>query len=254
MESLGEASKSTKGFFKHVFNFDEESKGDMLNIVQYSILALIPLIILNKSMQKYVPEADEQKGSLEIIAEVVIQIIVMFIGILFTHRIITYIPTYSGFEYPEFSVIFIILAVLLIILSLQTKLGEKISIICDRILELWEGKQNNNNNSKNASKKTGNNNNGNVKVSQPITQNILPLSMPTQQTQSYYTDSTSINQLPNYSISSSTSSQSSPNFNNMYQQDNTPLVNAATPGEGYENGGGIMAANEALGGSGFSSW
>lgn len=254
MESLGEASKSTKGFFKHVFNFDEESKGDMLNIVQYSILALVPLIILNKSMQKYVPEADEQKGSLEIVAEVVIQIIVMFIGILFIHRIITYFPTYSGFEYPEFSVIFIILAVLLIVLSLQTKLGEKISIICDRITELWEGRQNNS--SKNTSKKTGNNNNGNVKVSQPITQNVLPPSMPSQQTQSYYTDSTSINQLPNYSTSSSSSgsSQSSPNFNNMYQQDNTPLVNAATPGESFENGGGIMAANEALGGSGFSSW
>jgi len=251
MESLGEASKSTKGFFKHVFNFDEDSKGEMLNIVQYSILALIPIIILNKSMQKYVPEADEQKGSLEIVAEVVIQIIAMFIGILFIHRIIIYIPTYSGVEYPDFSVIFIILAVLLIVLSLQTKLGEKVSIVCDRVVDLWDGKMNNNTNSKNSkNKKSGGNSNNNVKVSQPISQSILPPSMPTQQTQNSYSDGTSINQLPNYS----TSPQGSPNFNNMYQQDNTPLVNAASPGEGYENGGGIMAANEALGGSGFSSW
>lgn len=251
MESLGEASKSTKGFFKHVFNFDEDSKGEMLNIVQYSILALIPIIILNKSMQKYVPEADEQKGSLEIVAEVVIQIVAMFIGILFIHRIIIYIPTYSGVEYPDFSVIFIILAVLLIVLSLQTKLGEKVSIVCDRVVDLWDGKMNNNTNSKNSkNKKSGGNSNNNVKVSQPISQSILPPSMPTQQTQNSYSDGTSINQLPNYS----TSPQGSPNFNNMYQQDNTPLVNAASPGEGYENGGGIMAANEALGGSGFSSW
>ena len=248
MESLGEASKSTKGFFKHVFNFDEDSKGEMLNIVQYSILALIPIIILNKSMQKYVPEADEQKGSLEIVAEVIIQIIVMFIGILFIHRIVTYIPTYGGVEYPDFSVIFIILAVLLIVLSLQTKLGEKVSIICERIQELWEGKVNGNNSKNSKNKKNGNN--SNVKVSQPISQGILQPTMPTQPAQNSYSDGTSISQLPNYS----TSPQGSPNFNNMYQQDNTPLVNAASPGEGFENGGGIMAANEALGGSGFSTW
>ena len=60
-------------------------------------------------MQKYVPEADEKKGSVEILAEVLIQIIVMFIGLLMIHRIITYVPTYSGMEYPEFSIIFIIL-------------------------------------------------------------------------------------------------------------------------------------------------
>ena len=43
-------------------------------------------------------------------------------------------------------------------------------------------------------------------------------------------------------------------FNKFYLQENTPLVNASSPTEGYENGG-IMAANEVLGGSGgFSSW
>jgi hypothetical protein len=91
-------------------------------------------------MQKYVPEADEQKGSFEILAEVVIQIICIFIGLLLIHRVITYIPTYSGMKYPEFSIIFIILAVLMITLSLQTKLGEKVSILTERLTELWEGK------------------------------------------------------------------------------------------------------------------
>ena len=40
---------------------------------------------------------------------------------------------------------------------------------------------------------------------------------------------------------------SSPNFNKMYQNDPTPLVNANSPVENYDNN--IMAANEALGGS-----
>ena len=248
MESLGDGSKSTKGFIKHVFNFDEDSKGDMLNIIQYSLISLIPIVLLNKTMQKYVPEADEQKGSLEILAEIIIQIISMFIGILFIHRIITYIPTYSGLKYPEFNVTFIILAVLLIVLSLQTKLGEKISILVDRIIELWEGK------SKDKNKKKSNNG-GTVKVSQPISQNnqILPPSMITQtQTIPNYSDGTSINQLPQVE----TSTQQLPNYNNMYQKDNTPLIDAASPG-GYDNfqSGGVLPASEVLGGSfGGSTW
>jgi len=252
MESLGDGSKSTKGFFKHVFNFDDDSKEEMLNIVQYAILALIPIVILNKLMQKYVPEADEEKGSLEILAEVLIQVIVMFLGILFIHRIITYIPTYSGSKYPDFSVIFIILAVLLIVLSLQTKLGEKISIIVERIVELWDGKQKDNKQKK-KTKST------NVKVTQPIVQNGSILSSqpppPPVNIQNInpnsYSDGTSISQLP----MDNGPTQQLPNYNNMYQQDPTPLVGAATPGYDNFQSGGVLPASEVLGGSfGGSTW
>ena len=54
MESLEELSKTANGkpgFFKHVFNFDDDSKTEMMNIIQYAVLALIPVVILNKSMQ-----------------------------------------------------------------------------------------------------------------------------------------------------------------------------------------------------------
>ena len=86
MESLDELSKTSsgkQGFFKHVFNFDEESKAEMLNLIQYILVSLIPIIILNKLMQRYVPEADEDKSSIEIIAEVLAQILFMFFGINF---------------------------------------------------------------------------------------------------------------------------------------------------------------------------
>ena len=62
-------------------------------------------------MQKYVPESDEKKSSLEVSAEILVQIIVMFIGLLLIHRIITYIPTYSGAKYPDFHIVYIILAI-----------------------------------------------------------------------------------------------------------------------------------------------
>ena len=237
---MDSSDDSKKNFFKHVFNFDDDSKSDMLNIIQYSLIAIIPVIILNKSMQKYVPEADEQKGNLEILAEIVLQVIVMFIGLLTVHRMVTFVPTYSGMEYPEFSIIFIILAVLMITLSLQTKLGEKVSILTERLTELWEGK------SDKKKKK------GNVKVSQPISQNGQPTNQ-SAMNQAMYNDGTSINSLPTSDMSAS--AQPMPNYNVMHRQDTTPMVGAASPGDQSEGFNLPVAASDVLGGfGGFSSW
>ena len=200
-------------------------------------------------MSKYIPEVDENKGSLEVLAEIIVQISVMFTGILIIHRMITFVPTYSGVKYPDFNIIFIILAVLMIILGLQTNLGEKVSILVDRLTELWNGK-----NEKKG--KNGKNGNGNVKVSQPIsgqTGSITGQSMP--QSQPTYTDGTSINSLPTSDAAlSAGTTQQLPNYDNMYRQDTNPLVNANTPGqmEGFSNE--PMAANSVLGGGAFGSW
>jgi hypothetical protein len=235
MESLDELSKINSGkpgFFKHVFNFDEESKAEMLNIVQYSVLALIPVVLINKIMQRFVPEADEDKGSLEITSEILAQVIVMFLVILLIHRIITYIPTYSGEKYASFSVTNIILSMLVIILSLQTKLGEKVSILVDRVMELWEGP-----------KDTKKGKSGNVKVSQPISQNQSAMNQSLNSM-----GSTSINSLP---PPQTTMTQQLPNYDKMYQQDSTPLVGASTPGmENFEPeaaNGGFGAFGSAFG-------
>lgn len=239
---MDSSDDSNKNFFKHVFNFDDESKSEILNIIQYALIAIIPVVLLNKTIGKYVPEADDKKGSLEISAEIVIQVIVTFIGLLIIHRIITFIPPYSETKYPDFNIVYVILAILMITMSLQTKLGEKVSVLVDRVMELWNGPDKN--------KKKGKN--GNVKVSQPISgqQMMMP------QQQSAYTDGTAISSLPTNDSSSDSATQQMPNYDNMYKQDTTPLVGAATPGmsEGYSNGGPV-AASEFLGGGGFgSSW
>jgi hypothetical protein len=234
-----DSSDDSKGFFKHVFNFDDDSKSDVFNIIQYALIAIIPVVILNKTIGKYVPEADDKKGSLELSAEVIIQVIVTFIGLLLIHRMITYIPTYSNTKYADFNIMYIILAILMITMSLQTKLGEKVSILSERVSELWNGPSD--------KKKKGKN--GSVKVSQPISgQQILQPMPPT------YTDGTAISALPATDTQpSSDLSQQMPNYNNMYRQDTTPLVGAASPGmtEGFN---GPVAASEFLGGSAFSSW
>lgn len=246
---MDSSDESNKNFFKHVFNFDDESKSDILNIIQYALIGIIPVVILNKSIGKYVPEADDKKSSLEVTAEIIIQIIITFMGILIIHRIITFIPTYSGSKYPEFHIVYIILAVLMITMSLQTKIGEKVSILVDRVMELWNGNANN--------KKKGKNN---VKVSQPISGQITGQSMNPAAAQALYNDGTAISSLPindsGYESENTTQSQQLPNYNDMYKQDTTQLVGAATPGGNGQESFGPVAASEFLGGGNSfgSSW
>lgn len=247
MESLQELSKSSSsknGFVSHVFKFDDEAKSEILNMIQYALLALIPVVLLNKVTNKFIPEADDEKGSLEISVEVIGQIILMFIGILFIHRLVTFVPTFSGAKYADFHITNIILAMLVIILSLQTKLGEKISILVDRISDLWNG-------GSKKDKKRGTN--ANVKVSQPIVQQGASTGHPTMNTALNSMGTTSISSLP------STGTGAMPDYNAMHKQDPTPLIGAATPGqsEGFGMMGGPMAANDGFGAfsSAFgSSW
>jgi len=250
MESSDDSKKS---FFKYVFNFDNDTKAELLNILQYAIFALVPVVAINKGISKYIPEVDEKKSSLEIVAEILIQIVVMFLGLFIIDRFITYFPTYSGEKYPEHSVVYVVLSVLMITLSLQTRLGEKVSVLSDRVSELWDGKSKQS--SKNNSKQS------NVKVSQPIStrgQMTSQASNAVAMQQAMYTDGTSINTLPTSDMSNGGSQntlapQQLPNYNNMYEKDDTPLVNAATPG-GQEGFNEPMAANSVLGGGFGSSW
>ena len=257
---MDSSDDSKKNFFKYVFNFDDDSKSEILNLLQYASIALIPVIILNKVMSKYVPEADETKSSMEILAEIVLQVFGMFLGLLLIHRVVTFVPTYSGAKYPDYNVIYIVLAVLMITLSLQTKLGEKVDVLFQRLNELWNGKEKGKTKTVNVNGKQVT-----VKVTQPISgqsQGNTSQSMnQAAMQQSMYTDGTSIGSLPTGDMTNSgmgnqytMSPERLPNYNAMYQKDTTPLVGAATPGmnEGFMNE--PMAANSVLGGGAFGSW
>ena len=140
MDILQETTEgSKKTFLGHVFSSTDESKAEFLNVSQYSLLAIIPIVLLNKSIQRFIPEADPEKSTLELLVEIFIQIVIMFCGIIIIHRVITYIPTYSGFKYEHLTLTNVILAFLIIVLSIQTKLGLKVNILVDRLNELWNG-------------------------------------------------------------------------------------------------------------------
>ena len=141
MDSIVNETKSfsQNSFISHVFSTSEESKAEILNVIQYSLTAIIPVVGLNKSIQKFIPEADVEKSSVELLAEIFMQIVIMFIGIILIHRLITYFPTYSGYKYEQFNLTTVILAFLVIVLSLQTKMGIKVNILTDRLMEMWNG-------------------------------------------------------------------------------------------------------------------
>ena len=133
----GDSSK--KSFFNHVFSTTEEGKAEVLNVTQYAVLGVVPIVMLNKLIQRFIPEADHDKSSMELVVEVFIQLIIMFCGVILIHRVITYFPTYSGFKYDNLILTNVILAFLVIVLSIQTKLGLKVNILFDRVSELWNG-------------------------------------------------------------------------------------------------------------------
>ena len=123
----------TETFFSHVFNFETDSRNEMVNIIQYTVISIIFIVILNKIIQLYVPELDKNKSNLILIFEIIVQCIILFVGILFIHRIITYIPTFSGTKYADQNVITIILPTLIVLLGISN-LGEKVTHLMDRLI------------------------------------------------------------------------------------------------------------------------
>ena len=138
-EIPGGAVENNKTFVKHLFNMSPEGKAEFTNVIQYSVLGLLPVLLLNKLISNYIPEANDEKSSLELLVEIMLQIVIMFCGIILIHRGITYLPTYSGYLYESLNLTSVVLAFLVIILSLQTKIGIKINILWDRLMDIWNG-------------------------------------------------------------------------------------------------------------------
>jgi len=213
-----------KTFMTHVFSTTEESNSEILNVVQYALLSVIPIVSLNKLIQRFIPEADSESSSIELLVEIFMQITIMCSGIILIHRMVTYLPTYSGFKYDNLCLTNGILLFLMVLLSIQTKLGIKVNIIYDRVLELWNGEPY-------ESKDQVKNTNG-VRVRKPVSKHTP--------SQSDYLDNSQIQQntFPPAPVSSIPS-----------QRDNDQQMNNGGFGNDFGGMGGPMAANGLLGGS-----
>ena len=103
-----------------------------------------------------------------VLIKILPKILFMFVFIYFIHRLITYIPTYSGYRYNEFNFTTIILAILMILLSIKTKLGEKVQIIVERTIDLFGGESSYNGGA--GAAVSTNNAGGAVRITQPLSQ------------------------------------------------------------------------------------
>jgi hypothetical protein len=127
-----------------------------------------------------------------------------------------------------------------IILSMNTKISNKVNILFDRITMAWNG------GTVSDDKKTKK---MNVRVSQPISNSNGSIQLQQhQQPQQSHSDTSLINNLPN---TNSQYKQEETNFNAMYQNNPTPLIGANSPSN---EGNQIMAANELLGSQGSGLW
>jgi hypothetical protein len=69
MEILHETKEShPRTFFNHVFSTTEDGKAEILNVVQYSTLGVVPVVILNKLINRFIPDADPDKSSIALLA------------------------------------------------------------------------------------------------------------------------------------------------------------------------------------------
>jgi len=73
MEAMKETGVDIQDtFVNHVFKFDVDSKNEILNLFQYTLISFILVVILNKFFQIYIPEADETKHYTTLIFEMLI--------------------------------------------------------------------------------------------------------------------------------------------------------------------------------------
>ena len=158
MEDVTKDLTSTgNSFTQHMFKFDNDTKVELMNVGQYALVSVVPLALLVHFVESVMPELDDTKTHMQLLAEVVLHILLLLVGVYFINRLVTFMPTFSKKAYNEVS--FMTLALVLILTT--TKIKNKLTELTKRLEEMWAGKLN-------QWKKMEKEKNV-VKVSQPIT-------------------------------------------------------------------------------------
>jgi len=257
MESTSTTQSGTNGgFIKHMSEFDATTKSRLLNMAQYTLLAVIPITLVEKGMTSLFPEANKEKGSAELLAEMAFQIIITLVALFFVHRIIMYIPTYSG--EPMESLQLISVATVFLVASIQSETltpGKKAGILYSRASELWEGEE--------TKKKKAKGRASVVKVTQPIARNGIPTHQASRADYAMAHNRMGGGQPAPPSSATPGVEPISATSQSIYGGPQNPLVDANVaggplgPNAGMLRSEGVMepmAANEAFGGSFGSAW
>jgi hypothetical protein len=130
----GSSHDKSDSFFKYITTFTNNDKYEIINISQYLVLAIIPVVVILLLFKKYMPIEDPDKNTIEISLEVLIQLVLVFTLFWLTHKIILFIPTYSGAPYKSVNVLNMIMPILFILFTMDTSISEKVNILLKRFL------------------------------------------------------------------------------------------------------------------------
>jgi hypothetical protein len=167
---------SANSIIKHIFKFDDDTKSTLMNLSQYTALAIVPVALLQNVSEKIFPEHDDSKGTLELLAEILGQSLTTLVGLFFIHRVITAIPTFSGSAMGDINLFSIIIVFLLTSFIFSGKVEKKFRAVSDRMLDVWDGKSEEKHKGKKAPQKQG----SVVSVSQPISRGGMPVHAPSR--------------------------------------------------------------------------
>lgn len=123
---------TNQGFFTYVFKLSKFKQEDLMNIVQYTLLSIVPVVLFIYFTKKYFPSLEESDSSLYIFTVTVIELIFMIIGIFFIDRIINYIPTYSGKYYETINLTTIVIIFVLFMLITETGFKKRTLVMLER--------------------------------------------------------------------------------------------------------------------------
>jgi hypothetical protein len=182
MEATNEAApisdkiQQTGGFVGHVFSLNNDNKNELFNLVQYLVVVILPLMFFNNLIDDIIPPLNEKKSHVEITIEVVGHALLILGLVYLLHRIITFIPTHSGRDYDNLSLLTLLLAVILF----NSKIVKKSNELFKRAKVAWEGKEEPKKTKKNGKQQQNTNV---ISVSQPISNGVLPPTVPTHSPQ-----------------------------------------------------------------------
>jgi hypothetical protein len=119
-------------FVSYITTITPVEKNELLNVFQYILLSLIPLVLFLKFMKEYMPNENPTKSSIEITTEVTIQLFLIFVVFWLIHKVILYIPTYSTVPYEKLNLIQLVLPVVFLLFCMKSSISEKMSILLER--------------------------------------------------------------------------------------------------------------------------
>tara|TARA_B110000114_G_C15072731_1_gene390390 strand:- start:41 stop:733 length:693 start_codon:yes stop_codon:yes gene_type:complete len=213
-----------ESFVSYMFHLSQKDKVELMNVTQYIVLAIIPLSILVKLMRSYLPQYDDYKGNIEIIVEVLLQLILLFVFFWFIHRLIHYFPTYSGGTYGSINLFHIVVPLMFVLFSLDTSLSQKVNLLLNRFL-VYVGLQ---------KEMMTNICDENEEIVTPPSIHLPPPgNMDNPYPQNTKQESNGVN------------------YNQMYEKTTNKMVGASQPPQNVYSDQGPMAANEVLGLSSF---